>query len=156
MAARVLWIVLGILSLSVQAHEGPPYPLAKEIRSEYGNLSLWTDPDVGNGTFIFVFEEEPSGVPQLSVSASSLTVPRQDYEAQPDPQNHRQYVVTIPFAHEGIWNLEFRIGASAPLAFPVEVTPPGPVSWQIWIFLFPFALVGLLWGKLFWSRWRVS
>jgi hypothetical protein len=115
-------------------------------------MTIWTDPDVGDGTFMFVFDEirKLPLADDLQVSVRSANQEIQRYTAQMAAE--KNYTVKVPFSSEGTWTVSFKFGSATPLELPVEVTPPGPSRGQIWIFLFPFVLVGLLWGKVLWAR----
>lgn len=143
------WITFGSL---VFAHEGPPYPIATGVKSEFGPLSIWTDPDVGEGTFTFVFDQLDKMPSENEITLNARSATQEILSIKVTPSGSHQFASKVPFSHEGVWNVEFKIGQGAPLILPVEVTPPGPAKWQIWIFLFPFVLVGLLWGKVLWVR----
>src|SRR5215510_2386869 len=56
-------LLLVCLSAPVQAHDGPPFPLIVDQRVGPWTISVWTDPDVGTGTF-FIIPAEGTSLPE--------------------------------------------------------------------------------------------
>ena len=56
---RILLLLL-ILGPPASAHEGPPFPIIVDRKAGPYVASVWTDPDLGTGTF-FVILEPPEG-----------------------------------------------------------------------------------------------
>lgn len=147
-----------LLSFSVSAHEGPPYPILVDQPTEFGELSIWTDPDVGEGTFILWIDATKAKVQDfvaemVSQSHKNRETP-QAYAAQRDStlgneQGRIAFVGKIPFDHEGKWQVEFLLkggGSQYAQTIDVDVTPPGPTQAEFFIYLVPFLVLGVLWA----------
>src|SRR5690606_31855498 len=52
------WLLVAglLLPAPVRAHEGPPFPIIVDERVGPYVVSVWTDPDIGIGTFFVVLE----------------------------------------------------------------------------------------------------
>jgi len=139
----------------VSAHEGPPYPILVDQTLGPCVLSVWSDPDVGTGTFIFILEPAPGGkVPEdvrveLGVRPVSGRLPEAVYAAEREDQGGRvQFKALVPFDAEERWSVRVRLESAqggGEAATEVEVTPPGYGRWDLLIYLLPFAAVGFLW-----------
>jgi hypothetical protein len=160
-----VWARLGSLLLSaglllassarVAAHEGPPYPIIVDKTVGPCVLSVWSDPDVGTGTFFFTLEPTPGGrLPDdlrvdIGVQPVSGRLPEAVYAAEREDQNGRvQFKALVPFDAEELWRVRVRLQSSqggGETTTDVEVTPPGYGRWDLLIYLLPFAAVGFLW-----------
>ncbi|HEX8148249.1 MAG TPA: hypothetical protein VF591_13805 [Pyrinomonadaceae bacterium] len=137
------------------AHEGPPYPILVDKALGPCVVSVWSDPDVGAGTFFFILEPTPGGrLPDdvridVGVRPVSGRLPEAVYAAEREDQGGRvQFKALVPFDAEGLWRV--RVGLRSPqgggeATADVEVTPPGYGRWDLLIYLLPFAAVGALW-----------
>jgi len=147
-----------LLSFLVSAHEGPPYPILVDQPTDFGTFSIWTDPDVGEGTFILWIDGTSAKVQEftaemISQSHKNRETP-QTYAAQRDPsleteQSRIAFVGKIPFDHEGKWQVEFLLkggGSQYAQTIDVDVTPPGPTQAEFFIYLVPFLVLGVLWA----------
>lgn len=142
----------------VSAHEGPPFPIIVDERVGPYVVSVWTDPDIGVGTF-FVVIEPPDGaelVPVNSVSVGVVPTSGRLAEAvyEAEPQNVRygaRYYTEVAFDQGEFWNVRIRIDGAeggGELTSEVEATPDGtigPIS--LVLYLLPFLAVGFLWLK---------
>lgn len=135
------------------AHSGPPYPLFVDQTVGPYRLSVWTDPDVGLGSFWIVPDEETAapGRLLLRVRPSGARAPGESYEARLDPSSRRrQWVAQIPFDSEGEWQLRLIAegdAGSGEIVRPVAVTPPGYGPGELLLYLAPFLLLGFIWWK---------
>ena len=149
-------IMVGLLIASpAAAHEGPPFPIIMDQRVGPYVVSVWTDPDIGTGTFFVILAaapgaelSEPSQV-QVCVAPASGRLPEACYPAA--KQNLRdkvQYFAEVPFDQQEIWKVRIRIesgGKAEELLAEVEATPPGYGRWDLLIYSIPFVLFGGLW-----------
>jgi hypothetical protein len=147
------------LSAPVFAHEGPPYPVIVDKTLGPCVLSVWSDPDVGTGTFFFILEPAPGGkLPDdlridVGVRPAGGRLPEAVYAAGREDQGGRvQFKALVPFDAEGLWRV--RVGLQSAqgggeTTTDVEVTPPGYGRWDLLIYLLPFAAVGALWLRAF-------
>ena len=157
-----LLLAAGLLlavSSGVAAHEGPPYPIIVDKTLGPCVLSVWSDPDVGTGTFFFILEPAPGGrLPDdvhidIGVRPVSGRLPEAVYAAEREDQGGRvQFKALVPFDAEERWRV--RVSLRSPqgggeATTDVEVTPPGYGRWDLLIYLLPFAAVGALWLRAF-------
>ncbi|HJQ32038.1 MAG TPA: hypothetical protein VJ866_07665 [Pyrinomonadaceae bacterium] len=142
-------------STHASAHEGPPYPIIVDKTLGPCVVSVWSDPDVGTGTFFFILEPPPGGrVPEdvrveIGVQPLSGRLPEAVYKAEREDQSGRvQFKALVPFDAQETWRVRVRLQSSqggGEATTDVEVTPPGYGRWDLLIYLLPFAAVGFLW-----------
>jgi hypothetical protein len=153
-----LLLTAGLLlagSVRVLAHEGPPYPIMVDQPLGPCVLSVWSDPDVGTGTFFFILEPAPGGqLPDdvridIGVRPTSGRLPEAVYAAEREDQSGRvQFKALVPFDAEELWRVRVSLRSArggGEATTDVEVTPPGYGRWDLLIYLLPFAAVGALW-----------
>lgn len=141
------------------AHQGPPFPILVDQRAGPYVVSVWTDPDIGVGTF-FVILEAPKGstLPagtrvQVGVQPVSKRLREAVYEArlQPAPSGSPRYFTQVPFDRGEMWRVRILVNGSAgggTLAAEVEATPAGSLGRiDLLLYLLPFLGVGFLWLK---------
>ncbi len=155
---RSFLLTVGLLlavSAPAFAHEGPPYPIIVDKTLGPCVLSVWSDPDVGTGTFFFILEPTPGGqIPDdvrvdVSVRPTSGRLPEAVYAAEREDQGGRvQFKALVPFDAEELWRVRVSLRSAqggGEATTVVEVTPPGYGRWDMLIYLLPFAAVGALW-----------
>lgn len=145
---------------AARAHEGPPFPIIVDRPVGPYLVSLWTDPDIGIGTFFVVLEPNPD-VQNLSMEINAINIGVQPasgrleeevYPTEPHrTRNGARYWTEVVFDKGEIWEIRLDIqgeGWSDELNARVEATPDGSVGpIAIAIYAFPFVLVGILWVK---------
>jgi len=145
-----LWIGIVLLlgALPAWAHQGPPFPIVEDQHAGPYTVSVWTDPDVGTGTF-FVILDPPAAVHvQIGLQPVSGRLPEKVYET--DPERDR-YFTAAPLDKAEMWRV--RVVLESPegggeLAGQVEATPDGTLGpWASLIYVVPFAGLGFLWLK---------
>lgn len=143
------------------AHDGPPYPIFVDEPLRDWTISIWTDPDVGTGTFFYYVDAPPGRSPSelvVRVSARSpedLTDAVSASSVLAEPGEPFQLIGELEFAHRGIWQTNFRFEREGPngpellgeLNYPLDVTPPGLGTIDILWFAFPFLAVAGLWVR---------
>lgn len=154
---RLLLTAALLLAVSAQAsaHEGPPYPIIVDKTLGPCVLSVWSDPDVGTGTFFFILEPPPGGrLPddvriEIGVHPVSGRLPEAVYAAEREDAGGRvQFKALVPFDAEELWRVRVSLQSAqggGETTTDVEVTPPGYGRWDLLIYLLPFAAVGALW-----------
>lgn len=155
---RSLLLTAGLLlavNASAFAHEGPPYPIIVDKTLGSCVLSVWSDPDVGTGTFFFILEPAPGGqLPDdiridIGVRPTSGRLPEAVYAAEREDAGGRvQFKALVPFDAQELWRVRVRLQSAqggGEATTDVEVTPPGYGRWDLLIYLLPFAAVGALW-----------
>lgn len=143
--------LLGILlgAGPVRAHQGPPFPIVEDQRAGPYTVSVWTDPDVGTGTF-FVILEPPAKAARVRIGLQPVSgrLPEKIHEAEP---SGGRYFTTAPLDKAEMWRVRLLLDGPAghgELKAEVEATPDGTLGpWASLVYLLPFVGVGLLWLK---------
>jgi hypothetical protein len=154
-------LVVLILALPREslAHDGPPFPIVVDQRVGPCIISVWTDPDIGQGSFFVMIQPPPNGsVPndlnvQLFAQPVSGRLPEASYRAErEDLRGQLQYKTLVNFDVQEKWRIRIKLesaqGSGETEAF-VEPTPPGLGRWDLLLYLLPFLAVGFLWLRAF-------
>jgi hypothetical protein len=157
MSGRLAAVCL-LLAMAVPArgHDGPPYPIFMDEKVGLYKVSVWTDPDVGIGTF-FVILEPPQGEAvgddlevRVGVRPTSGRLDEAWYAAARQQVRGRvQYYAEAEFDAQEMWQVRIAVrgpGGAGTLVTEVEVTPPGLGRWDLCVYLFPFLLLAGLWA----------
>ena len=152
-------VAVGVLCLLLNrptgAHEGPPFPIVMDQRAGPYIVSVWTDPDVGTGTFFVILaptagQALPDGLNvRVCIKPDGDRLPEACYTAT--RQNLRdtvQYCAEVQFDRQEMWQVRVRLDAGGvveEILSEVEATPPGYGRWDLLIYAFPFVLFGGLW-----------
>jgi hypothetical protein len=141
--------------ICVHAHDGPPFPLLVDQKVGQLGVSVWTDPDVGTGSFFIMLEPPPGGsVPsdlqvEVVVQPVSGRLKEASYPAiREDLRGQIQYKALVSFDAEEMWRVRVRLHstqAGGELLGTVEATPSGLGRWDLLIYLLPFVAVAFLW-----------
>lgn len=156
------------LPSKTDAHKGPPYAI--HIDEEIGPymVSVWTDPDIGIGTFYVVFEPENEDHPiddiesvEIAVQPVSGRLEEKVYDAEAEhTRNGARYTVEVEFDKGEFWNVRVIIkgeGWEKELRSEVEATPDGSIGpIGILIYALPFVGIGALWFRAIILRRRHS
>jgi hypothetical protein len=150
------FVVILFFVKSVNAHEGPPFPLFVDRKVDPYVVSVWTDPDVGEALFfVIVSAKDGAALPwdlfvNVGVQPVSGRLVETVYSAQREfVQGQVQYRVQVHFDAEELWRVRVRL--EGPLGDvetveTVEATPPGYGRWDLLIYLLPFLAIGTLWA----------
>jgi hypothetical protein len=146
-----------VVAPRASAHDGPPYPLLVDERAGPAIVSIWADPDVGQGTFYVVLDPLDGGeLPEhprfeIWVAPSDGRLAEARYEAEPEPGRERErFFATVDLPTRESWHARFVLSSErggGELATDFEVTPPGYGGIGIIWYLAPFLAVGFLWIK---------
>ncbi len=144
---------------SAWAHIGPPYPIMQNRRIGPFHVEVWSNPDVGTGSF-YVIIDPPKGssitVPsdmkvQVIVQPVSKRLPPATYGAWREKLlDHVEFKTLVPFDKEETWHIRILFAsstASGEADTDVPVTPTLLGRWNLLLFLLPFAGIGVLWFK---------
>ena len=139
---------------TVNAHEGPPFPLFVDQKLDPYVVSVWTDPDVGEALFFVIVgpgTQPPADLRvQLGVQPVSGRLPEAVYNGElENVQGRVQYRALVHFDAEELWRVRVRLESAqgnAETLATVEATPPGYGRWDLLVYLLPFLGVGLLWA----------
>lgn len=155
-------LLLGLLLvLSVpgaHSHEGPPFPIIVDRQVGPYTVSVWTDPDIGIGTFFIVFEPQ-NGEPipeihhvRVGVRPVSGRLEEVVYEAEPQPVRYgERYYAEVEFDRGEFWTVRIVIDGDAgggEMFSEVEATPDGTIGpIGLVLYALPFLAVAFLWIK---------
>lgn len=150
---------LGGLAPAAAAHQGPPFPILVDRPVGPYIASVWTDPDIGIGTFFVVLEppQEGRALPagttvRIGVRPVSGRLPEKVYPAEAQKVSFgERYFAQVPFDRGGMWRVRVAIAGprgGGELGAEVEATPDGTIGpIAILVYSFPFLAVGFLWWK---------
>ena len=152
---KALALILLLIPATVSAHNGPPFPIVVDQKVGPCMISVWTDPNVGTGTFFVIVNALPdSAIPgdlkiQVGVQPTSGRLAEAFYSAERENlRGQVQYKALVPFDAQELWRIRVRLQSaqsSGEALATVEVTPPGLGRWDLLVYLLPFLLVGFLW-----------
>jgi hypothetical protein len=139
------------------AHIGPPYPIMQNRKIGPLKIEVWSNPDVGTGSFFVVIDPPPgTSVPadikvQVAVQPVSKRLPEATYGAWREKlKDHVEYKTVVPFDKEEMWHVRVILSSatvSGETDTDVMVTPTLLGRWDLLLFLLPFLGVGILWFK---------
>lgn len=154
------WLLVAglLLPAPVRAHEGPPFPIIVDERVGPYVVSVWTDPDIGIGTFFVVLEPPgddplPEGtVVRIGVRPVSGRLPEVWYRAEPQPVRYgERHYAEVEFDQGEVWRVRVEVmgrEGGGEVAAEVEATPDGDIGpIGLLIYALPFAAIGALWLK---------
>ena len=167
--STTLGLVAAVMGASTAAaHEGPPFPILMDQRTQDYVVSVWADPDIGEAVFYVVVESPEGGSPVSPPKAVSLwaeptsgRLQRMTYEATPQTlRNQLQFEARPHFDQRDMWTVGVCLvgpgGRREELTTEIESTPPGYGPWDLAIYLFPFLLLGGLWAAAMIRRYRAQ
>jgi hypothetical protein len=156
-------IALAFLALFVgvpaRAHIGPPYPIMQNRKVGPFNVEVWSNPDVGTGSF-YVIIDPPKGsgltIPadmkvQVAVQPVNKRLPVAVYNASREKLlDHVEFKTLLPFDKEEMWHIQITFSSSTANGeadTDVSVTPTLLGRWDLLLYLLPFVGIGVLWFK---------
>lgn len=167
MAALTPLAVLALCVAPALAHDGPPYPILVDEAVAGLTLSIWADPDVGQGTFFYYVEGPLEGLEIEAVSRPLSAPPRDTTGADWSSIEVRelsspaqtgapyQLIGELPFAYRGSWRTDFivrRPDGEGRLSYDLDVTPPGlGLLYLLW-YAVPFATAAAIWLRVLVAR----
>lgn len=165
--AAVALIVVLAPTTPLDAHEGPPFPIIVDREVGPYLVSVWTDPDIGTGTFFVVIEpgadERLPDVHSVRIGVRPETgrLPEAVYDAE--DQNVRygaRYLAEVEFDAGGMWDVHIVIEGEeggGELRTQVEPTPDGTIGpIGLVVYALPFLAVAFLWIKAAMRRRQAS
>lgn len=156
---RYLATALLFFSFSARAlaHDGPPFPIVVDQQVGPCVISVWTDPDIGEGSFFVITQAPPNDLTvQVAVQPTSGRLPEATYTAvREDLKGQVQYKTMVHFDVQENWRVRISLqsaqGSGETIAF-VEPTPEGLGRWDLLIYLLPFLAIGFIWLRAFLSK----
>lgn len=164
--SALLWLASFSLILHfpalTRAHDGPPFPIIVDQQVGTCIISVWTDPDIGEGSFFVITQPVPNNsLPddlkvQIAVQPQSGRLPEATYDAvREDVRGTVQYKAMVHFDVQEMWRVRIKLQSaqgSGEAEASVEPTPEGLGRWDLLIYLLPFLAIGFLWLRAFLSK----
>lgn len=152
-------LLLGLAVRPSSAHEGPPFLIITDHDMGPFIVSVWTDPDIGTGTFFVVLEphenqELPDDIRvEVGVAPTSGRLDEEVYQATAQPVRYgARYLAEVQFDRGEMWGVRVTIESAnggGTVTAEVEATPDGGIGpLGMVVYLLPFVAVGLLWLKV--------
>jgi hypothetical protein len=163
-AAAGFTVVAVAASLTLQAHDGPPFPIVSDHIGGPYRISIWTDPDTtddGSAGGQFWVRVQPVGTTQALPEQTRATVtiapldrsgPQLSVTTAPVRGDVTNQFAALVMDHEG--RFAVRVGVDGPLGTAsvnaaVDATYDArPAPGLLILYVLPFVLVGVLWGRL--------
>jgi hypothetical protein len=152
-----------LASLTAYAHDGPPFPILSDHAAGPYVISIWTDPDTtddgspGGQFWVSVHAAGKSAVPQetratVTIRPLSRAAPERSAEASPVRGDVSNQFAALVMDHEGRFAVHVAIDGPlgrASVDAAVDATYDArPAPALLVLYLVPFVLAGLLWGRL--------
>jgi hypothetical protein len=158
-----IWIGCWLLAVLISggnrafAHNGPPFPIIENRHVGPVVISVWTNPDVGTGSFFVIVDPLSGGaIPSdlkvdVAVQPLSERLPEKSYSATREKlKGQVEFKTLVPFDAQEKWRVRVTLNSSeggGEAVANVEVTPPGLGRWDMLLYLLPFLGIGFLWFK---------
>ena len=152
----VMFLIIMCAGIPAWAHIGPPYPIMQNRQVGPYKVEVWSNPDVGTGSFFITIDPPPGkSVPedikvQIAVQPVSKRLPEAIYNAWREKLRDRvEYKTDVPFDKEEQWHIRLILASTlggGETSTDVPVTPTVG-RWGLLLFALPFAGIGLLWAK---------
>lgn len=161
----VLFALLALTgAASAWAHIGPPYPIMENRKIGPMKVDVWSNPDVGIGSFFVIINPPPgSSVPsdmkvQVIVQPVSKRLPEATYNAWREKLRDRvEFKADVPFDKEEMWKIRILLASkevTGETGTEVMVTPTLLGRLNLLLFALPFLLIGFLWFKAMQAKKR--
>lgn len=145
------------------AHEGPPFPIIVDEEVGPYLVSVWTDPDIGIGTFFIVMDpqsgDDASDIKSIRVGVkpTSGRLEEEIYAAESQRvRNGARYMAEVEFDKGEMWKVRIVLEGEdweGELNSEVEATPDGTIGpIAVVIYALPFLAVGILWVRAIMRR----
>jgi hypothetical protein len=167
-AARFATVMALTVATAAGAHDGPPYPIASDRLVGAYRISVWTDPDTtddGTPGGQFWVRLSRAGTDDAVPDATRTTVAispldrsggRQTAAAAPVRGDETNQFAALVMDHEGRFAVHVTVdGPLGPASLEAEVDATydlRPPPYMLLVYVAPFVLVGLLWGRLMLRR----
>jgi hypothetical protein len=162
-----LSFILATCWVRVSGHSGPPYPILSDKVAGPYLISIWTDPDTtddgspGGQFWIRIHvagggELPPRTQATVSIGAADRMESAREAPASPVSGDITNQFAALEMDHEGAFGVlvkvEGPLGRAAVTSSVDATYDLRPSRLMLLIYLVPFVLVGLLWGRLLMRR----
>ena len=160
-------VVVGVMAVAAPAacaHDGPPYPIVSDRQVGPYLVSIWTDPDTtddGSPGGQFWVQVDPldqsRALPdgtqaRVAIQPRDRNGPELQATAAPVRGDATNQFASLVMDHEGRFTVRVRIvGPLGGAAVESEVDATydlRPSPYLLPVYVLPFVVVGLLWGRL--------
>jgi hypothetical protein len=164
--------MVSVVSCTLAAHEGPPYPIVSDQISGAYSISVWTDPDTtddgtARGQFWVTIAPAagkaaiPAGtVAVVSIRPLDRDGPSREGRAAPVGGGVGRQFGALVMDHEGPFGVHVSVdGPSGPSEIDTQVSATydlRPSPGLLVVYLLPFVAVGALWAKVLVHRRRTA
>jgi hypothetical protein len=143
-------VMIVALARTVEAHQGPPFPVVVDRDVGPYILSVWADPDIGTASFYVGIDRPPrisASDPAVAivVRPKSARLPALSTAAR--PQRDGSYVAQVDLDRGDMWEVRVDVNGTTGAGhfeFETEATPAGYGRWDLLIYAGPFLLLGFL------------
>ena len=157
----------GVVPAPVSAHDGPPYPIVSDRVAGPYRVSIWTDPDttddgsLGGQFWVRLEAAQSTALPprtQATVTIRPLDRPGPEHRAAAAPVRGdiKNQFAAVLMDHEGRFAVRVSVDGPAgntTLDSEVDATyDRRPPPYLLVVYVIPFLLAGLLWGRLIVKR----
>jgi hypothetical protein len=165
-------MALTLCTAVVHAHDGPPFPILSDRIAGPYVVSIWTDPDTtddgsaGGQFWVRLHLAGKAGaVPAetratVSIKPAARMGPERRASAMPVRGDVTNQFAAVVMDHEGPFTVRVAIeGPLGPAAVDAVVDATynlRPPRSMLLLYLTPFLVIGLLWGRLLIRRYRSS
>ena len=168
MRAAAIAIALAAVVVTARAHDGPPFPILSDHTAGPYVVSIWTDPDTtddgsAGGQFWVRLhagrkgEVIPAGTRvMVGIRSAAKAGEERTTAAAPVRGDVTNQFAALLMDHEGPFAVRVAVdgplgtgAADAAVDATYDVRPPRSM---LALYLAPFLLIGLLWGRLLWRR----
>jgi hypothetical protein len=164
----VIALVVACAPTAIRAHNGPPFPIVSNQAAGPYLISIWTDPDTTDdgtpGGQFWVRLARAGGASDIphgtramvSIRAADRSAPEISSGATPVRGDVTNQFAAVVMDHEG--RFAVRVAIEGPLGGAIvnaevdatyDLRPP---RYMLFVYLVPFVLVGVLWGRLLLRR----
>lgn len=150
----VAFLLAALMARPVSAHSGGPSPVLLGARAGPYTLSVFADPDTGQG--VILAEVDVNGQPAPDGTSVTVYVRPDDNHAPESAHvatrekplfGRERFVARVPFDAEGVWHVRLVVDGPAghgEVNFSLTVTPPG-FNFARFLCLVPLLALGALW-----------
>ena len=146
------------------AHGGPTFPILQHRASGPYHISVWADPDVGTALFYVILEDAAGKAvtedDQVTIGIQPLAgrLPETMYPTERRTRNGQsQFVARVGENTEGMWRVRALVKGprgSGEVTTQVKAMAYGLSQWDVALYVFPFAAIGIVFLKAFLQRMR--
>jgi hypothetical protein len=161
------WLLPALMAICTSApawaHIGPPYPIFENRKIGNLTVSVWSNPDVGTGSFFIMIDPpKDASVPadmkvQVIVQPVSGRLPEARHDAWREQLRNRvEFKAEVPFDKEETWRIRIVL-VSAQVAGETAVDVPVTPTlgrWSLLFFMLPFLGIAALWLRAIMVRRR--